>query len=707
VSSASTKETPEANVEETGERRSFRSLTGRQRVLLFLILLAVPLLLLLVTEGVLRVAGYGSGYPLFIGVEAAPDYRVVNPDIGHRYFIHAGGMPRPMADLFRAEKAPGTFRLVVQGGSTTAGFPYGHGGAFTRMLEDRLQATFPEREIEVINVALDATNSYTLLDLAPDILAVDPDAVAIYAGHNEYYGVLGVASAESVGRAPVLVHAYLALRRLRTVQALQNLVEWSAATARQLLNRPLPPRRTLMEYLASEHTVPHGSARYYAGLRQLERNLDRLLALYRDAGIPVYIGTLASNERDQPPFISRTAPETDSVSWAESVRRADALIEEGDSTAAGAAFRTLTRQDSIAADPHYRLGRLLDAAGDTAAALAAYLAAIDRDQLPFRAPTEVNRILTDAARRHGATLVPTREALASASPGGIVGETLMLEHLHPNVDGQFLLADAFYDALRGAGAIGDWSAAVPEAAARARIPVTAVDTLAGRYTIDRLTSGFPFRPAGADDAGAEPATPRPRDRPEAIARAYHAGRLSWTQALEGLEEHYAGEGRWRDVAHVNRVLAQEIAYAPAPLVDAAQAELLAGRDEAALEDVQAAERRWPTARSAWIAGNAYARQGDTARARLEYQRAQGLDRRDRRAGAALAALGSIPELERRTRDEPGAADAGAELAAAYFATGRYERARTTAEGVLRDHPEHPLATQVVRQVRAIYRSGNE
>ena len=58
-------------------------------------------------------------------------------------------------------------------------------------LEERLQATFPGREIEVINTALTAVNSYTLLDQADEIAGQRPDAVLIYTGHNEYYGALG------------------------------------------------------------------------------------------------------------------------------------------------------------------------------------------------------------------------------------------------------------------------------------------------------------------------------------------------------------------------------------------------------------------------------------------------------------------------------------------------------------------------------------
>ena len=38
----------------------------------------------------------------------------------------------------------------MQGGSAAAGWPYSYGGAFSRMLEQRLAQTFPDRDVEVV-----------------------------------------------------------------------------------------------------------------------------------------------------------------------------------------------------------------------------------------------------------------------------------------------------------------------------------------------------------------------------------------------------------------------------------------------------------------------------------------------------------------------------------------------------------------------------
>ena len=74
------------------------------------------------------------------------------------------------------------------------GFPYPNNISFQRMLKYQLQKTNPDKDIEIINLALTAINSYTFYDFAQELVHFEPDAIFIYGGHNEYYGALGVGS---------------------------------------------------------------------------------------------------------------------------------------------------------------------------------------------------------------------------------------------------------------------------------------------------------------------------------------------------------------------------------------------------------------------------------------------------------------------------------------------------------------------------------
>ena len=656
------------------------------------IMIALPFVLLLLLELGLRVAGYGDSYPLFVRAEGRPDYLHPNPEVAKRYFPRGTIVPLPHLDFFRAERTPATFRLVFQGESSAAGFPYRHGGAPSRMLQQRLQATFPERDIEVVNTALTAINSYTLLDLAGEVIAQRPDAVMIYTGHNEYYGVFGAGSTQSAGRARWLVRAYLKLRHLRIAQLVGSVVGGRGAPAREG-GEP----RTVMELMAGDQRIPLGSPLFDEGVEQFRANLRDLLGRYRAAGIPVFIGTVASNERDQPPFISGLAPGTDSAAWQRAYRAGLAALGRGDAAGAERELRRAVSMDSTAADAFYALGRVHDARGDHAAARAHYRAAKERDQLRFRAPEAINQVIREEAARHGATVVETQRALERAAPGGSIGSTLMLEHLHPNVDGYFAIADAFYQSLRARGMIGPWTRAVPAAQARREVPVTAVDSLVGVYRADRLRSGWPFRPRGST------ATPvvdtlRPRTPEEQLAQAMVRGSLGWAEAMDRLRAQYEGAGQWEQALRVARAMAQEYRTEARPLLDGGRIAYTLGRHDEALGWYQAANAREESPESLRLIGVILLRKGSHADALAHLRRAAMLDPADERLGRALRAAEALPGLEQQRARTP--ADAGLlyNLATAYALTYQYERAKSTLADLRRVDANHAGAQRLQAQL---------
>ena len=272
--------------------------------------LLLPVLILGGLEWGLRVLGYGVDIPLVIGEEMAPDYLVVNPQVIKRYFGKDYRNPfdlRASSVYFHEKKPVDGIRIFVQGASTAAGFPFGYGASLSGLLDQRLQRSFPGREVEVVDTAITAVSSYTLLDLADEIIAQGPDAVLIYAGHNEFVGIMGIASSLGAGTALTerfarpLNLAYLRLRRSRLVQGLQDLYRLPRRWRRRARERP---GESLLSLAAQARSIPLGSRTYRLGERQFRANLAALLRRYREAGVKVFIGTLVSNIKDRPPFRS-------------------------------------------------------------------------------------------------------------------------------------------------------------------------------------------------------------------------------------------------------------------------------------------------------------------------------------------------------------------------------------------------------------------
>jgi lysophospholipase L1-like esterase len=667
----------------------------RRRRILLGITLAFPWLLIALLELVLRVAGYGDTYPLFVAVPDHPEYLVPNQEVAKRYFGNGPFVPKPQLDFFRAQKDPSVLRIVFQGESSARGFPYGHGGAPSRMLEERLQTAFPDRQIEVVNTALTAVNSYTLLDQADEIIAQRPDAVVIYTGHNEYYGVFGAGSPHPV-RQRWMVRAYLALRTFRTFQLVANALS-RAATPNASPTDDAP--RTVMQLMAGDQLVPLASPRYEEGLAQFRANLDALLSRYAAHHIPVFIGTVASNERDQRPFVGTPRAGADSAAWYRAWHSSIDALRRADSTGAEQSAMAAMRTDSSAADAFYLAATLRAARGDFAAAHDLYRAAKERDQLRFRAPEAINKIIHDVAAARAAHVVETQSALERAAPHGVIGRTLMLEHLHPNVDGYFVIASTFYDALIGSGTLGRPSSGADTSAAdaRRRVPITPVDSLAGLLHADRLTSGWPFLPKGVDRVPAVD-TLHPRTLEEQLAQALVLGRISWPEAMDRLRARDEQSHDLDAAVHVALVMAQEYRYSAQPLLDASRIEIGRHRYADALRYARAATERQETPKTVQLVGLLSLRQGDYPTGLRYLERSAQLAPGEQRIAVPLEAARALPALEQRRATTPRDTAALQQLAVAYALTQQYERARDALGALLAITPRNAAARDLLGQL---------
>lgn len=680
----------------------------RRRAFFTIVTLGLPWLLLALAELGLRTGGYGSDFPLFVPYAPRPAYLMNSDSAAGRYFRGAF-VPTPHTDFFQADKPAGTFRVFFQGESSAQGFPYLHGAAPSRMLEAWLTDEFPERHVEVVNTAFTAISSYVLLDQADAILAQHPDAVLIYTGHNEYYGVFGAGAAGALGRSPALVRAYLALGRLRLVQLAERALGGIRSESDALRDapngapgagNPSDAPRSVMALMAGDQHVALGSARYAAGVAQFRTNLGALLAKYRAAGVPVFIGTLVSNERDQPPFESGFTPGADTAAWRRAVDAATADVGRGDTAAAVAGLRLAVRADPAPADAHYALARLLEARGDTAAARPEYRAAKERDELRFRAPEALNTVIREEAAKYGATVVESQAAVERASPGGVPGRTLILEHLHPNIDGYAVIARAFYDALRVRGLPAAWPAGAP-APARADLPVTALDSAVGALRTNRLLSGWPFQPRGAVVIPAVD-TMRPQTPVETLARAEVLGETSWARATEALREDYVRAGDTARALAVSRVLALEFPYSPQAWLDAAQLAAAGRRYPEALDYARRANARRETPEGLRLAGLLAIRLGDRDAALATLARAAQLAPDDRKAALTVTAARALPVLESGPVAGPAGAPGDAtrlyNLAVAYALLEQYNKARAAIGALRRAAPGDPRAADLARRV---------
>jgi lysophospholipase L1-like esterase/Tfp pilus assembly protein PilF len=483
------------------------------------IALLLPILLLLLLEGSLRLFHYGYDTSLFIESPADRNFLTLNPDASQKYFTDRQNATKGNLELFKKEKDAHTLRIFVLGESTTIGYPYFHNGSFHRWLQYRLMKEFPEKNFEIVNLALTAVNSYTVLGFGKELVRYEPDAVLIYTGHNEYYGALGVGSTNRIGGSPYLVNILLTLRQLRTVQLMTNGYEKIARALRPAASRE---GKTRMELMVADQEIPYESKLFYRGIDQFRSNMEELLQLFNRRHIPVFISNVVSNEKDVKPFVTIAA---------------DSLRYQGNALS------------------DYRLGRLAYGQGDFKKAKDYFSWAKALDALRFRAPDQINDIITELSRKYpNAHLVDTKAAFEAGSENRIIGNELLLEHVHPNLAGYALMSEVFYQAIKREHLLPPAEGKEMSFPQLQRdMPITEVDSLAAVYRIAHLKRNWPFSDSPGTPGGLASFRDSLKITSEEGRLAYSLSfeHLPWEEAMSRLYDHYIEA---RDLVRARKVV---------------------------------------------------------------------------------------------------------------------------------------------------------
>lgn len=501
--------------------------------------IATPLLFFLLLEFTLRLVSYGPNLSLFHTEKiGSRRYYVMNPDVKLRYFQRVEFSPNTSADYFLMPKPIGTYRIFVLGGSTTVGFPYGYVGSFSTFLRQRLQSAFPHKRIEIINLGMTATNSYTVLDLAKEVVNYQPDLLLVYDGHNEFYGALGIASHEHVGGTHWAVKLHLWLVHQRIYNLVRNMIALLAPSS-----QTAPASGTLMERLAQGKYIPWGNSEYRECLENFKRNIRDLADLAREHGVPLILSTQASNLRDHPPFVSEldnTPPPNQSTIrqlFTEGLR----YREQGQFPQALTVFRSVQNIDSFRADTRYAIAKMLDTLGSFREALREYSRARDYDMLRFRTSSDFNDAIRELGQQNGVWVADVETFLSQHARDSIIGNDLILEHLHPNLKGYFLIAKCYFETMRHAGLLApseEWRATdtISDEGLWEEKSITEIDIMAASRRIQFLTSGWPFRMQQT------PAAPKLPQAIQEIADSLASARITWEQAHVMAAEWYERNG---------------------------------------------------------------------------------------------------------------------------------------------------------------------
>lgn len=379
-----------------------------------IIVILTPVVLIFLLAIYLKILHRGKNVDLFIESPGNKNYLVLNPDGPEKFFTNAVFSSKRSNELFKRLKEENTTRIFVLGSYSAIDY-HDFFSDSSEWLQSRLINTFPNRQFEIINLSLTALNSNAVFGLARELVKYKPDAVLIYAGHDEYYGALGVgkmtdsSNVESSGR-----------------------------------------EKSLMERMVESQPIAYQSKLYNEGVRQFTSNMEETLKLFERHQIPVYVSNLVSNERSLKPLNRKEA--VDSTRYPGFNQEYQLGVEAFARNNFSQAYLHLQKAISIYsihAMCSYYLGELTYLKGNYTEAKKYFDNARDFDELRFRAPEQFNDIIAKLCNKYRyAYLVDAKSAFDSAAENHIIGNDLMLDHIHPNLKGYNIMAEVFYNAVK-------------------------------------------------------------------------------------------------------------------------------------------------------------------------------------------------------------------------------------------------------------------
>jgi tetratricopeptide (TPR) repeat protein len=397
--------------------------------------------------------GFVPGIPLFVEQTDAEGRKILATPDNKLVFFNRQRFPQ--------DKAPGTYRIFCLGGSTTYGRPYSDATSFAGWLRELLPVADAQRRWEVINAGGISYASYRVAHLMEELVRYEPDLFVIYTGHNEFleertYGALRDLPAAVRSTAALLA-------RTRTWAAMKMALNFlgSAPSVKKTSPSLLPAEvNTMLDRSAGPERYARDDILRDQILLHYRISLERIADIAMRAGAEVIFVTPASNLKDSTPFKSQ---HTDGLSASDRSRSEALLADAQQRIGASAWHEALELLDAaLAIDPrfaelHYRRGAVLLALGRADEAAAAFRRARDEDVCPLRALSPMRETVAEVAREKGATLVDfvdlvERRALAEQG-FAIPGAEYFLDHVHPTIAGNRILALALVDALIAKGVV--------------------------------------------------------------------------------------------------------------------------------------------------------------------------------------------------------------------------------------------------------------
>lgn len=350
---------------------------------------------------------------------------------------------------FPIEKSKDTFRVFLLGGSACAGYPHPPEHDFGDDLQHALATAYPDRKIEVLNVAAHGYASYRVRDVFTDVIEYDPDLIVLYSGNNEF-----LERRTYLDGARTFVQGSYLLRFINI--ALDKTFNPENSVSAWGFSRDVELAMIFAKIEQQALDLRRDPAQFAQVTEHYEYSMDHMMRTARERGVRLAVLTVPSNLRDWLPNVSwHELSEADEQAWRTAYEAGRRAMLNGDPHAAAKRFGEAITHSATHAESRFWLARALAATDDWTNAALMFRQAKELDYNPFRALDSFNQTLRDLAQKHtGTILVDAVAEFSKTSRHGVPGFDLFLDYVHPNRRGNLILAEMVYDQIIAADLVG-------------------------------------------------------------------------------------------------------------------------------------------------------------------------------------------------------------------------------------------------------------
>lgn len=290
--------------------------------------------------------------------------------------------------------------------------------------------------------------------------------------------------------------------------------------------------------MVGQQEIAYQSDTYVRALEFFRSNLNEIIAISKKYNVDIIISELVSNVRDQKPFVSIFSNEPEKNKWRQIVNQGFEKQQQKQFQFALDHYYKAKSIDNSPALLYYLIAQCYDRLAQYDSAKTNYYQSKDLDGLRFRASEDFNNAIRDVCKQNNIPCVPLLQEFERYSANELIGDNLILDHLHPNVNGYFLIAKSFADIMQKHHLIHpDWhpEQTPSDSLLLTQMGLTELDYKYAQLAVNILKAGWPFKPKGTANKVIHA---KPKTDMEKIVRKWLFNEYNWEQVHVLMAEYH-------------------------------------------------------------------------------------------------------------------------------------------------------------------------